>query len=84
VDCVFGPRKPEEIRQLPDRAAIGEPRRDVGLLTRVEALREEAPEVVEARRRLAQDPVGVVVDESYAVQYFEKWPCCSNASSPAE
>jgi len=38
----------------------------------VVALREEAAERVERRRRLAQDPVRVVVDETDGVQYFEK------------
>jgi hypothetical protein len=41
-------------------------------LPRVVALREEPAELVEARRRRAQDPVRVVVDEADAVQYFEK------------
>ena len=53
-------------------------------LARVGALREEAAELVERRRRPAQDPVRVVVDEPDRAQYFEKWPCCSNAASSAE
>ena len=57
--------------------------RDVRPLARVVALREEAAKLVERRRR-AEDPVRVVVDEWSLVQYFEKWPCCSNAASPAE
>src|SRR5439155_1390177 len=36
------------------------------------------------RRLAAQDAVRMVIDELDRVQYFEKWPCCSNASSPSE
>jgi hypothetical protein len=77
-------RELEELGQLADRTAVGEPRRDVRPLPRVGALGEEPAELVEARRGLAQDSVRVVVDETDAGQYFKKWPCCSNNSSPAE
>ena len=73
----------EERGELPHGAPVGEAGGDVRPLARVGALGEETAELVEARP-LAQDPVRVVVDEPDAVQYFEKWPCCSNASSPAE
>jgi hypothetical protein len=73
----------EERGELADRAPVGEPGGDVPPLARVGALREQPAELVE-RRPLAEDPVGVVVDEADRAQYFEKWPCCSNASSPAE
>jgi hypothetical protein len=53
-------------------------------LARVAALGEEAAELVERPRRLAEDAVRVVVDERDPAQYFSKWPCCSNAASPAE
>ena len=83
VDGGFARRKLEELRQLADRAPVGQAGRDVGPLPRVGALREEAAELVEARPP-AQDPVRVVVDERDRAQYFKKWPCCSNASSPSE
>jgi hypothetical protein len=41
-------------------------------LARVAALREQPAELVQGRRRRAQDPVRVVVDEPDAAQYFEK------------
>jgi hypothetical protein len=66
-----------------ERAAIGDAGGDVRPLARVAALGEEPAELVQ-RRPLAQDPVRVVVDERDRRQYFEKWPRCSNASSPAE
>jgi hypothetical protein len=84
VDGLLARRNAEEVRQLANRAAVGEARRNVGALARVQALREEAAELIERRRRLPKDPVGVMVDETDAVQYFKKWPCCSNVSSPAE
>jgi len=62
----------EERGQLADRTPIRQRRRDVRPLARVAALGEEAAELVEGRRRRAQDPVRVVVDERDAVQYFEK------------
>jgi hypothetical protein len=52
-------------------------------LPRIRALGEPPAELV-APRPVEQHPVRVVVDERDAVQYFEKWPCCSNASSPSE
>jgi hypothetical protein len=78
------PLETEQIGQLADRAAVGQARRNVRPLARVEALGEEAAELVERRRRRTQDPVRVVVDEADAAQYFKKWPWCSNSSSPAE
>jgi len=83
VDRRLGLLAAEEVGQLPDRAAIGDAGRDVRPLARVRALREEPAELVE-RWPGAQDPVRVVVDELDPGQYFKKWPCCSNASSPAE
>ena len=62
----------EERGQLADRAPIRQRGRDVRPLARVAALGEEAAELVEGRRRRAQDPVRVVVDERDAVQCFEK------------
>jgi hypothetical protein len=56
---------------------------DVRPLPRIEAFREPPAELVE-RRLVEVDAVRVVVDDRDAVQYFEKWPCCSNASSPSE
>jgi hypothetical protein len=41
-------------------------------LARILALREQPAELVERRRRRAQDAVRVVVDEPDAVQYFSK------------
>jgi hypothetical protein len=41
-------------------------------LARVATLGEQAAEIVERGRRLAQDPVRVLVDERNAVQYFSK------------
>jgi hypothetical protein len=41
-------------------------------LTRIGALAEEPAELVEAYRRLAQDPVRVLVDEPDRAQYFRK------------
>jgi hypothetical protein len=41
-------------------------------LSRVGALGEEPAELVDRRRRGAQNPVGVVVDERDAAQYFSK------------
>ena len=73
----------EERRELPDRTAIRQTGGDVRPLPRVRALREEPAKLVE-RRLAAQDAVRMVVDELDRVQYFEKWPCCSNASSPSE
>ena len=73
----------EEGRQLADRSPVGQPGGDVRPLPRVGALREETTKLVERGLR-AEDSVGVVVDEPDRVQYFEKWPCCSNASSPEE
>jgi hypothetical protein len=52
-------------------------------LLRIGALGEETAELVE-RRPAAQEPVRVLVDERDLVQYLEKWPCCSNVSSPCE
>ena len=66
-----------------DRAAIRRPGCNMRPLPRVRALREEPAELVE-RRFTAQDAVRVMVDQFDRVQYFEKWPCCSNASSPSE
>src|SRR5919202_1353030 len=84
LDPEDGPRlTAQELGELAHRAPVGQAGRDVRPLARVGALGEEPAELVEARPR-AQDAVRVVVDEPDAVQYFEKWPCCSNASSPAE
>jgi hypothetical protein len=83
VNGFLGRLAPEELGELTDRASVREPARDVRPLARVGALREESAELVERRPR-AQDPVRVMIDETNAAQYFEKWPCCSNASSPAE
>jgi hypothetical protein len=44
----------------------------VGPLPRIGALREQPAELVERRRRLAEDPVRVVVDERGLTQYFSK------------
>ena len=73
----------EERRELADRMAIRQTGCDMGPLPRVGALREEPAKLVE-RRLTAQDAVRVVIDQFDRVQYFEKWPCCSNASSPSE
>ena len=73
----------EELRELADRTPIRDAACDVWPLPRIGALGEEPAELVERRPR-TQDPVRVVVDQTDAVQYFEKWPCCSNASSPTE
>ena len=73
----------EERRELPDRTAIRQTGGNVQPLPRVRALREEPAKLVE-RRLTAQDAVRVVIDQFDRVQYFEKWPCCSNASSPSE
>jgi len=71
-DGVLVRRELEEPGQLADSTAVGESRRDVRPLPRIGALREEPAELVEACRRLAQDPVRVVVDETDAGQYFKK------------
>jgi hypothetical protein len=47
-----------------DCAPICDAGRDVGPLARVEALGEEAAKGVDRCRRLAQDPVRVLVDEA--------------------
>ncbi len=83
VDRRLGVLAAEEVGQLPNRAAVGNAGRDVRPLARIGALGEQPAELVERRPR-AQDPVRVVVDELDPGQYFKKWPCCSNASSPAE
>ena len=62
----------EELGKLTHGAPIRETRRDVRPLARVGALGEEATKLVERRRRRAQEPVRVVVDETDRVQYFEK------------
>jgi hypothetical protein len=84
VDRILRRLQAEQLGQLTNCAPVSEARRRVRELARVAALGEERAEVVERRRRRAQDPVRVLVDDPDAVQYFEKWPCCSNASSPAE
>ena len=61
----------EEVRELAERAAVGDARRDVWPLARIGALREEAAKLVQARPR-AQDPVRVMIDEPDLIQYFEK------------
>ncbi len=73
----------EERGELPDRTAIRQTGCNVWPLPWVRALREEPAKLVE-RRFTAQDAVRVMVDQFDRVQYFEKWPCCSNASSPSE
>jgi hypothetical protein len=83
VDRVLARLAAEEGGELADGAAVRERSGDVGPLARVGALGEQAPEPVEIRRQPG-DRVRVMVDERDAVQYFKKWPCCSNASSPAE
>jgi hypothetical protein len=55
-----------------DRASVGHGGRDMRPLARVATLGEQAAEIVERGRRLAQDPVRVLVDERNAVQYFSK------------
>jgi hypothetical protein len=62
----------EMVGEYGDRAPVGDPRRDVRPLARVGALREEAAELVERRRRRAVDAVRVVVDERNPAQYFSK------------
>ena len=84
VHGFLGRRAPEELGELAQRAPVREPGCDVRPLPRVWALREEAAELVDGRGRLEIDAVRVMVDEADRAQYFEKWPCCSNASSPAE
>ena len=74
----------EVAREHHDRAPVREAGRDMGPLARVGALGEEPAELVDARRVRAQDPVRVLVDERNRAQYFSKWPCCSNVSSPSE
>jgi hypothetical protein len=59
-------------RQKLDRAYVRDRAGDVGPLPRIGALREQAAELVERRRRLAEDPVRVVVDERGLTQYFSK------------
>ncbi len=83
VDRAFGLVAAEEVGQLAHGAAVRDARRHVWPLAGVEALREEPAELVEGRLR-AEDSVRVMVDEPDPAQYFEKWPCCSNASSPTE
>ena len=72
VDRVLRRLDAEVSRELADRAPVGEAGRDVRPLARIGALREEPAELVERRRRRAQDPVRVVVDEADRAQYFEK------------
>jgi hypothetical protein len=72
----------EQRGQRVDRPPVRHAGRDVRPLARVRALGEQAAELVERRRR-RDDPVRVVVDQGDVVQYFEKWPRCSNASSSA-
>ena len=83
VHCVLAVLAPEEVGELVHRVAVRDARRHVRPLAWVETLREEPAELSE-RRPFAQDPVRVVVDEPDLGQYFEKWPCCSNVSPPAE
>ena len=54
------------------RATVGKAGGDVWPLARVGALGEEATELVEGRRRRAQDPVRVMIDERDRAQYFSK------------
>ena len=62
----------EEVGQLADPVPVRERARDVRPLTRVGALREQAAELVQARRRPAQDPVRVVVDEADRVSVLQE------------
>jgi hypothetical protein len=50
--------------QFRDRVPIGQAGGDVGPLPRVRALGEKTAEDVEGRRRLAQDPVRMLVDQA--------------------
>jgi hypothetical protein len=83
VDRRFDGFAAEEGRELAERAAVDGAACDVRPLSRVRALGEPTAELVE-RRPVEVDAVRVVVDDRDAGQYFEKWPCCSNASSPSE
>jgi hypothetical protein len=83
VDRLLGRFAAEELGEVSNGAPIRDPGRDVRPLPRVRTLREETAELVE-RRLCAQDAVRMVVDELDRVQYFKKWPCCSNCSSPSE
>ena len=60
--------------ELAHGAPVREAGRDVRPLARVVALREEAAKLVERRRRLAEEPVRVVVDEADRAQYFGSDP----------
>jgi hypothetical protein len=55
-----------------DRAPVRDRGGDVRPLARVVALGEQAAELVERARRLAQDAVRVMVDEPDRAQYFSK------------
>jgi hypothetical protein len=60
------------VGQHADRALVGESGGHVRPLPGIRALGEQAAELVERRRRRAQDPVGVVVDQRDRAQYFSK------------
>jgi hypothetical protein len=83
VDGRLGGLAAEERRELLHRPPVRDTGGDVRPLPRVGRLGEQPAKLVE-RRPPPQDAVRMVIDEPDAVQYFEKWPCCSNDSSPAE
>ena len=69
----FGsPDREVRARQHRDRAPVRHGGGDMRPLARVAALGEQTPELVQRARRLAQDPVRVLVDERDAAQYFSK------------
>jgi hypothetical protein len=81
-DGLLGRLAAQQLGKQGKRPQVGEPGRDMRPLAWIGALGEEAAERVE-RLGSFDDPVCVVVDEGDLVQYFEKWPWCSNSSSPA-
>ena len=80
---LFG-RAPEVRCELGNSSAVAGLRGDVRPLVWIAALREEPAELVQARRVTGENPVRVLIDERDSVQYFKKWPWCSNSSSSPE
>jgi hypothetical protein len=70
IDRLLGGVAAEQLRELAERAPVREAGGDVRPLAGIGALREENAELVQRRRRPAQDPVRVVVDEGDPTQYF--------------
>jgi hypothetical protein len=72
VDGLLGRLTAELGRQDADRPPVGDAGGDMRPLAGVAALGEQPAELVQARRRRAEDPVRVMVDERQLVQYFSK------------